>query len=418
MKSINIETISVDGKIDNSFIGIKIKNNKVKFYYPETYNLSSQKDIKTFREDVLAILKTINIAKTLSSNKSKIESSLAKNESFALLSYLWIIHDYLANGIYVNREKVFKNNQRGRINWKRTMRNQPIISNGNVIYNNVVVEVRNNMDNLLVDIHKYCVKKSIDFIGWLFNMNSKGIITKPFTEGLKKIYINALRLEIDKTFDDYKKLRLNHMLKVINGLDANSLDDEFLYGVDTYYYVFERMIDFIFGNQSNLKEFNPKANWCLVQNNFKETPSSELRPDSILIKDNIVYILDSKYYRFGFTADSRDLPETSSIQKQITYGDYLKKNNKINIHSIRNAFILPYNMYNNHFNSNDLIHYIGYAKSEWKDNNGDHEFVYTFLIDTKHVIKYWNKLNHNGEVNMFIELIDKAIKERDEYLDS
>ncbi len=411
----NIITHKVTGKVNDSFIGIKIKNDYIDFYYPESYDLANfQTNMKEFRKDVLAILRTIEIAKTLSADKSKIESTLSKDR-FALLSYLWIIKDYLNNGIYVNREKEIKKNQHGKINWKRTMQNQPIISNGNIIFNDIVVEVRKNYDNIIVDIHKYCIKKSIDIIGWLFNLNSKTIETKPFNNKIKDQYLYALRSEIDRSFDDYKKLRFNHMLKVIEGLDGKNENDEFVYGVDSYYYIFERMIDSIFGNQKDLKEFNPKASWYLVSDSFKKIPSSELRPDSIFIdeKTNIAYIIDSKYYRFGTTKESSDLPETTSIQKQITYGDYLKKNN-IKIKDIRNAFILPYNMYNNKFNTNDLIHYIGFSIAEWKNNNENkYESIYAFLIDLKYVIKFWNKNNHNEEIDKLIVLIENAVIEKE-----
>lgn len=412
----NLKLHSVTGKFDDSFIGIKIKNNIIDFYYPESYQLTDYKsDFKEFRKDVLSILGTIKIAKTLSLNKTKIESSLSNN-NFAILSYLWIIKDYLNNGFYVNREKEFKTNQRGKINWKRTMKNQPIISGNNLIYKDIVVEVRNSFDNIIVDIHKYCVKKSIDFIGWLFNLNSKSIVTKPFNNSIKNQYLHALRAEIDKSFDDYKKIRLNHMLKVLEGLDGESNNDEFVYGVDSYYYIFERMIDSIFGNQKDLKEFNPKANWYLAKDSFKKIPSSELRPDSILINNetNIAYILDSKYYRFGTTNEAADLPETTSIQKQITYGDYLKRNSNIKVKDIRNAFILPYNMYSNEFNKNDLIHYIGFSMAEWKENTENkYESIYAFLIDMKHVIQFWNKNNHENDIDTLINLIEDAVRAKE-----
>lgn len=412
----NLILHSVTGKIDNSFIGIKIKNNIIEFYYPESYQLADYKsNFKEFRKDILSILGTIKIAKTLSLNKAKIESSLSNN-NFAIFSYLWIIKDYLNNGFYVNREKEFKTNQRGKINWKRTIKNQPIISGNNLIYKDIVVEVRNSFDNIIVDIHKYCVKKSIDFIGWLFNLNSKSIDTKPFNNSIKNQYLHALRVEIDKSFDDYKKLRLNHMLKVLEGLDGENNNDEFVYGVDSYYYIFERMIDSIFGNQKNLKEFNPKANWYLAKDSFKKNPSSKLRPDTILINNetNIAYIFDSKYYRFGITNETTDLPETTSIQKQITYGDYLKKNSNIKVNDIRNAFILPYNMYSNKFNTNDLIHYIGFSMAEWKENTENkYESIYAFLIDMKHVIQFWNKHNHEDDIDTIIKLIEDAVRTKE-----
>ena len=74
----NLKLHSVTGKLDDSFIGIKIKNNIIDFYYPESYQLTDYKrEFKEFRKDVLSILGTIKIAKTLSLNKAKIESSLS-----------------------------------------------------------------------------------------------------------------------------------------------------------------------------------------------------------------------------------------------------------------------------------------------------------------------------------------------------
>ena len=126
----------VTNKIDDSFVGIKIRNDKVNFYYPETYDFDNSSLEKT-RNDVLAILQTISIAKTHSNANAKIESTFSKNEAIPLLSYLWVIKDYLQNGLYVNRERVFENNKRGKIDWKRTLNGQPIIYNGNIIYSNM-----------------------------------------------------------------------------------------------------------------------------------------------------------------------------------------------------------------------------------------------------------------------------------------
>lgn len=394
----------VTGKTDDSFVGIKILGNDIHFYYPESYRFDI--DALTVRNDIVDLLRTIAIAKTSSTLLSQANNKTNNVGDFALLSYLWLINDYLANGFYVNREKLYKINQAGRVNWKKTMQMQPIVSEGNIIYPNIVVEVKNNVDNILVEIHKYCVKKSIDYIGWLFNLKSSFIETKPFNETVKKLYIATLRKELDKTFDDDKRLRLRHLMNVVVGLDARDNKNEFVYGVDSYYYIFERMIDAIFGNVKDLKSFNPKAKWQLLRNNYKETPSSELRPDTIIVKGNDVFILDSKFYRFGYTGQEDDLPETTSIQKQITYGDYIKKNvTKIEIENIYNAFLLPYDKTRAIFFSEDNIQYIGFAKSTWKDNDKDHELIHTFLIDLYHVVKTWNRYNHDQDVSFLIDAI-------------
>lgn len=406
----NFHPHSVTGKTDDSFVGLRIVGNDIHFFYPESYHFDENAD--SVRSDIIDMLRTISIAKTTAIEPSQMNNKNTNASDFALLSYLWVIKDYLANGFYVNREKLYKVNQSGRVDWKRTMQSQPIVSNGNIIYPNITVSVKSNVDNILVEIHKYCVKKSIDFIGWLFNLNSNFIETKPFNEAVKKLYVSTLKKELERTFDDDKKVRLKHLLNVIIGLDARDNSNEFVYGVDSYYYIFERMIDSIFGNVKDLRDFNPTAKWQLVRNNYKETKSSDLRPDTILINDSEVFILDSKFYRFGYTGIDSDLPETTSIQKQITYGDYIKKNvTKIPITNIYNAFLMPYDKERDVFKSEDNIQYVGFAKSTWKDNKADHEYIHAFLIDLKHVVKTWNRYNHNADIQCLIEEIIKHNEE-------
>ena len=418
--TVDIETNyhKVTNKVDDSFIGIKIKNNRIDFYYPETYNFD-ESSVENSRNDVLAILQTIAIAKTHSDSRIKVESSFSNNEAIPLLSYLWIVRDYLMNGFYVNREKVIKKNQRGKVDWKRTLSGQPIISKGNVVYSDLVVSVNNDLDNIIVEIHKYCVKKSIDILGWLFGIKSSNFIeTKPFYKELKNVYIDTLRKELNQTFDDEKKERLKNMLSIIEGLSDDQSGNELVYGVDSYAYIYEKMINSIFGNRDATK-FNPSANWYLKSKDYDPFESSDLRPDTILIQDNVAYVLDSKFYRFGYTADKRDLPETTSIQKQITYGDFIK-NNKMGdeIQKIRNAFILPYNKYDNKLNLDGTLEYIGYSKTDYRKGTEDHEIIHAFLIDLKYVIETWNKRNHSEDVMNLVKQIEdiqrtKIKEERD-----
>jgi len=117
------------------------------------------------------------------------------------------------------------------------------------------------------------------------------------------------------------------------------------------------------------------------------------------------FILDSKFYRFGYTGNEADLPETTSIQKQITYGDYIFKNSKVRISHIYNAFLLPYDKNRNEFKSDNNLQYIGFAKSTWKDNSMSHEVIHSFLIDLKHVVKTWNQYSYSEDVETLVEEI-------------
>lgn len=400
----NFHSYASSGADDDSFVGLKIIGNQTNFYYPIAYDF--KEDSATLKSDIVAVLKTISIAKTKKREKAELFTERNSDNDFALSSYLWVINDFLTNGFYINREKVYKTNQNGKVNWKKTLANTPIVSkSNNIIYKDIVVETKSTVDNLLVEIHKYCVKLSIDRIGWLFNLDSSFIVTKPLN---KTLYLTTLTKELSHTFDDDKKIRLSHLKNVIQGLDENLQGKDFVYGVEKYDYVYERMIDSVFGNE-DVAKFYPKGQWCLLSPNKKTVDSSNLRPDTVLTNGQDVYILDSKFYRYGVTGDVGHLPETTSIQKQIIYGDFVKSNMSSKYKNIYNAFLIPYNKNSNKFNSNDTLFYIGYARTDSNSGSYDHEKVHTFLIDLKFVVNNWNKINHIDEQLDLINEIQKVI---------
>lgn len=402
----NLFLHSVYSKSDTDpFIGIKIKNDRIDFFYPETMDISIEDSLADFRTKVLALLSSINLSRDFTGDPSSNPTAGVMRDGFVLLSYLWIIRDYITNGFYKNREKVLTSNLEGRINWKRTFQKQPIISNGNLIYNDIISEIPSSVDNILVDIHKICVKKSISIIGWLFGLTGSSISTPFFNEIVKKKYIAVIRNELNHTFDDYKKLRLTHMLRVLQGLNSDANSNEIIYGTNVYFYVFEKMIDSVFSSIKNMQEFEPNSSWYLRKNNYKKINCKPLRPDTILIdqKNSIAYIIDSKYYRYGWTGIPSDLPSTSSIQKQITYGEYLKKiRHNYNIKAVKNAFILPYNKKHNPFDYSRNFEYLGYATANWKNLDESHQFIHSFVIDLTHLLSVWS--NHNKSAGYIEEL--------------
>ena len=408
---------------NNAFVGVRITNDSIEFHYPESYNLAGVderltiKDIKPFRRDMVDILHTISLAKTRSFATQKTENGVSTTQNFAFMSYLWIIRDYITNGIYRNTEKVFRNNAKGRVNWKRTLATQPIISNGNIIYNNLVVEVINDCDNIITEAHRLCIYNSVCKVGWLFGISEKAFYVPSPTKNLLKKYVNTIKVELKKTFDDTKKNRLNHMLKVLMGVDDSKQVSEIVYGVDKYHYIYERMVDAIFSNIIDITKYNPNASWFIKKGElYEEKQASSLRPDTIRIDpypktylydetNKTAYVLDAKFYRYGTTGNPNDLPETTSIQKQITYATHIEKNLKKEekIERIHNAFVLPYNKNNNKFGFENNLEYIGFSKANWVEK----DVVHAFLIDTKHLISSWSQGNCKEDIDKLIEDIEK-----------
>lgn len=412
---------SVTNEEQNSFVGLRIRNEEIHFYYPESYQLAKKEDKKAFRHDVVNIIRTISLAKSKSAVNINNDNGIAQNDQFAIMSYLWIIRDYFSNGYYRNSEKIYRVNGKGKINWKKTLETQPIISNGNVIYNNVIIEVRNDCDDIITDAHKWCVFDSVRKIGWLFGLNEKSVFVARTADSVIKMYLRAIKTELMRTFDDVKKLRLNHMLRVLTGVDDSDRTREIVYGVDKYHYIYERMVDYIFSNVTDITKYNPNAKWYLKKNEYAPKEASSLRPDTIRlepISDGVgtsakaAYVLDAKFYRFGTTGNENDLPTTTSIQKQITYGDNIICNlqKKENITCVYNAFVMPYNKANNPFGYTSDLEYIGYSEANWRNDALSHTRICVFLIDTKHLISTWSQGNCLEDIAKLIDEIEKAVE--------
>ena len=391
------------GEIDNSFVGLRIIGDNIHIYHPECYSLNI--DSSDFTTEALNLLQTFSLIKTLSEDKGFSYVGDSGGE-FHIEAYIWMIADFLRNGFFINQEKKYVLNQNGRVNWKRTLNQQPLVSNGNVIYKDIVVEKKVDTDDTLLRIHKYCVKKSLDFIGWLFGLDSSFIESEPVSDDLKDYYNFVLQQELNLTFDDRKKELLSNMIIVLNGLNDYESKSIISYGVDQYYSIYEKLVDYLFSN-IDVTEFYPKGKWKLVYRD-NEIDSSNLRPDTVFAKDDKIFILDAKYYRYGYTSNENDLPETSSIQKQIAYGEYAEKTHKGK--EVYNAFIMPYDKKrDNRFQSNEVLQYIGSAYSTASTTTRSYNKIHTFLIDLKYLIDIYNKYKKDSQ------LTEELIKEIEEH---
>lgn len=411
----SFRAIPVSGRVNDNFVGIKAQGNAITFYYPEAFDFHENE--LDSRKSLIALIKSLGLAKSRLETTSSVYTSRKDANDFALNSYLWILNDYLHHGIYFNREKKYTHGYDGKINWKKTMQTNPLVSkNGNVIYLDAISEVKRQEDNLIVEIHRFCVKKSIDFIGWIFGFSSKAIHVPKFTPQRRRLYLNALRKELDQSFDDDKKELLSKMIDVVCGLDSDLANtNEFSYGIDNFYYVFERLVDHVFNGIEDIEEFYPSGRWELVKYPGKIFPSSNLRPDTIIINHDTktAYILDSKFYRFGLDGypNINELPESTSIQKQITYAEYIKNNkSKFKIDNVYNAFVLPYNKNKEgEYQSSENLQYIGKAYTDWKIGNQPHETIYAFLIDLKHLVMSWYEHQKTDDAEKLMKEIDDFV---------
>lgn len=376
------------------FVGIKLNKNEIEIYIPQVFRKE-----ENYKRDLLLFLNSISLAKTI--EHENIRKGKKEEEIWPFNSYLWIINDFLESGYYHNREKTYSDSHNGKIEWKKTLNNPPIYSNGQFIYDKLITSRMSISNDIIAQIYKLCLKQSINRVGWLYNYDFYVDVRQLIST---KEMIATIQKELLDTFDDIKRTRYSHMLKILKASSGNNLISNFsTYGIENYHYVFETMVDMFFdGIKDDKKKYNPNSYWKLnSQAPFKAT---SLRPDTILKRNEITYILDAKMYQYGATHNINDLPSTDSIQKQITYGDHAY--NKLKIKKIRNAFILPYNKKNVSFindvgilryNDSNLV-YFGQAYADWRSVVGqpkDYEKVFAYGIDFNYLLKNYKKIDTN-----------------------
>lgn len=401
----------------NDFVGIKIRDGRIYVYVPSFFRKSNNPN--EFQKDMTLFLKSIKIAKTEKKTRLYASKNLEDVNEFPAESFLWILRDYVENGVYYNRDKKYINESRGKIEWKKTLRTVPIISDSNIIYDKIVSVVNSPANDIISQIYLICVYQSQINIGWLYGYSVSVNVTQ-------KRSINEMtaivRNEIKNTFDDIKKKRFQHMLKILLNIEGNkAISKNYTYGIENYYYVYERMLNSLLTGTltGNLTDYQPKGYWSLT--GIGEAQSSKLYPDTVFETDNKIYIFDAKMYQYGFTKDLSDLPSTSSMQKQITYGDYISSRVSES-KKIRNAFVLPFDSKsilcaedNNIHRCNENISYIGYAYVNWREDGTvkEYDHIYTFMLDFNYLLRNYQK-DENRSRKVLCDFIEELIHNSDE----
>lgn len=420
---------SSDEKKDKSFVGIKIEDNRPKIYFPMGYRASKPSE-DVCKWDFYQLIAVLN-DKSLQSYFS--EEDLKKSQlDFPFYAYLSVLQYYLDFGYFVESETIYKKGFSGKINWPRTIKRiKPQVvkdeeGHDQVVYLNLITRKTSyREDNLITLVHKFCVKEAAQLIGPLYGI-SEDEVEEPELLFDYELFAEVIQDKIAATFND-KHLELFHaMLKMVRYLgnkenrSEDGSENEPLFGVNTFAPVWEAMVDKIFGKlpQEVAKDkFNPHLRWndgcCdekldeseeeIVLNDPKR---STLRPDTIMVMGEGVYILDSKYYKYGLTGFNSHLPGAESVCKQMAYAEYVETHWKeiLSLDSLNathsqndappkpiyNAFIMPYCADAEGASASSAtfqMKRVGYIYGDWKDCKRPYHKIHCILLDMKSVMR-------------------------------
>ncbi len=385
------------------FVGIQRKDEYYEVSFPLGYHRSD--DEKGLRKDILSLINVLG--KNTDKKESEINVGLNQADSTGIpvQAYLYLIKDFFERGYYKERDTCRQIAKRGKIDWSRTIKTQkPLIQDNEAYYLNFVVKKNTiNEDELITLVNKYCVYESFEKFGWLF---TSFVPPEPQIGLTRKMMLAVVNDKLQNTFNDRNKQLFKNMLAVIKAM-KDDVESDFRYGTYRFEYVWEKMIDRLFGISEKEKYF-PKTTWELTDG--KSHDNAFLKPDSIMLLNGKVYVLDAKYYKFGWSGVLGHLPESTSINKQITYGEYIAESEKFmqagKHPTVYNAFIMPYDSLGKKFSTGASIHYIGSATSDWKRGKKKYENVLGILMDVKYLMGIDSRMDQS-EILKLAELIEE-----------
>lgn len=395
-------------KDGDQFVGIKSTNGKLRVCFPLGYAIPE--DEKQVRDDIINLINVLTRFTEKRDYLLPVQTQSPDNVDFPIQAYMTIISSYLNSGYYNETEERYTTAAHGKIHWPRTIKQQrPMV--GSTVYTEFTVkDTAKSTESLVSKINEYCVHESIKRLGWLFLLNN--VPPKPneltITSQNKTMCVGAVREKLAQTNLDATKMLFNSMIAMINYLSENDVPQQFYFGTTRFEYVWERLIDATFGVKDKSRYF-PHTTWRLPFD--KNKINAALEPDTIMISDNKAYVLDAKYYRFGETRDPMHLPASSSINKQITYGEYIHINTTaFGVDSkVYNAFLMPYNKKNWRAASAPRnIRKIGEATGDWKTGTEPYMRVQGILIDVRYLMYQYQKYNASEIVELASE-IEEAI---------
>lgn len=393
------------------FVGIKADSDNAMVYFPIGYQLpDTEQDL---RQDILHLISVLaeftdRTDRILAMKKFEAPQSV----DFPINAYMEVINYFMEqNGYYTENEPKFKDGDRGKIDWPKTLRRKkPLIqSNGTPAYTEYTVRVSSPNDkNMITQIHKFCVYESFTKLGWLF---TPYLPERPTIPRNDKMFLILLREKLANTYNDKDKRLFSSMIAMIEYLDEKTKEKQFYFGTDRFEYVWEKLIDRVFGEKNKVDYF-PKTRWSLRTG--KKRMNAALEPDTIMLHDGKIYVLDAKYYKFGLTGNPGDLPESSSINKQITYGEYIYTQRRFKEKygedvPVYNAFIMPYNANANLFGSSEVYINIGEATGDWKTAGHKYEHVQGILVDTRYLMHHYTGKPKN-QIMRLAQSIEEAFE--------
>lgn len=392
------------------FVGIRADSGKVEVCFPIGYELP--KTDANIRADIRHLIRVLS---EFSQKEERLPApdriAQPQLSDFPIHAYQYVVESYLSAGgnYYVEQDTVYKTAVSGRKHWPKTIKKQvPLIQQNktasSLVFTSFTVRAASpNEAKLITQIHRFCVYEAFLRIGWLY---ASYLPPKPGAHPDPRTSAAIVQGRLAATNDDKKRALFQSMKDMLEYIARNPSKQRYYFGTDNFDYVWEKLVDRAFGEREKDAYF-PRSKWLLDFGTCRT--NRPLRPDTIMLYRGKYYILDAKCYQYGRTGVPDHLPDSASIQKQITYGEYLEKQRGVSADALFNAFIMPYNSAQNPFHLTSVVGTIGEAVADWRSNQTYYERIQGIVMDTRYLMYHYLG-NHEKEKALLADCIEAVLK--------
>lgn len=404
-------------KQEDEFVGIRYNDGDLKVFFPFGYSKPVSGDERDYRADILNLVSVLSAYSKECQGVAENRLLNDENVHFPIHAYIHVFNYFLNYGYYMETEPIYKRARGGKINWSKTIKQvRPQVAgespNESIVYLDFITKKSAHKENeLITQIHKYCVYEAYEKIGCLFGFMQPDKATVPFNA---ELFVAVLRTRMANTFNEKHLLLFQNMIDIICYLGKHEDNCKASFGTNDFEYVWEGLIDRVFGIEDKDKYF-PHCIWKIKGKNdekidWRSEKRTALRPDTIMElpeKDcKKIFILDAKYYQYPKT-----LPGTGSILKQIAYAEFVET--MLNEKNIFNAFILPYAAEDGcNMETAYRLENFGYAECEWRTgdakNAKPYERIYGILLDVRSIMQR-HPMRSDKDIAELAEIITKKL---------
>lgn len=358
------------------YVGIIITKHNIICSYPK-YISRETDNLKDHFLKVMEVIRRLNRREL----KLTLAQDAADTGSITMLAIiLEIVHQYMANGLYIKHEQIQELNGDGEINWERTINEtEAVLVRKYPFYPDMYTENSQWDENdYFHRLHKCIVAECYSYLSSselnrMLNIHGGMRCAEKLKDfGSTKAIIQRLRKELNNQYVTWKKIAIRLMIAYLNRAGEKQEHRSVVYyGTNAMNITWEKACAKVLKNQmdktlNDIDELNgirkeiknkytkqlgkliEHPTWIMVGSIKPDYTADTLKPDTVLIRKNCkgnlqLVIYDAKYYNIRLVNNKiNGQPGIESITKQYIYLlAYKQLMNDIGIEDMENVFLFP-----------------------------------------------------------------------------